>query len=94
VPSYLSLTRLTKSERAILFLLTDTTLTQPLVAEQLGISINTVKSHVRSIYQKFGVSSRTETIDYATNAGLLLSILPWCHGDTDASRVSRRDSIV
>jgi len=40
------------------------------VAEQLGISQNTVASHVKSIYQKLGISSRAEASWYATQMGL------------------------
>ena len=72
-----SLLRLTKRERAVLYLLNDEALTQFEIGEQLGISINTVKSHLRSIHQKFGVTSRSETIEFAANAGLLVTVLPW-----------------
>lgn len=37
-------------------------LTQASVAEEMHLSINTVKSHVRSIYRKLGVHTRTEAL--------------------------------
>lgn len=42
--------------------------TQPWIAESLGISENTVNTHVRRIYQKMGVHSRQELIDLVLNA--------------------------
>jgi LuxR family maltose regulon positive regulatory protein len=41
------------------------------IAARLGISRNTVKSHVNSIYRKFGVSSRGTAVDHAIALGLL-----------------------
>lgn len=41
------------------------------IAEDLVISINTVKSHVRSIYTKLGVSSRRAAVLTAHESGLL-----------------------
>jgi len=35
------------------------------------VSVNTVKSHVRSIYAKLGVSSRIEAVAHSRDAGLL-----------------------
>ena len=40
------------------------------IAEHLYISYNTLKSHMRSIYRKFGVSSRQELIQRAEELGL------------------------
>ena len=40
------------------------------VAEQLVLSVRTVHSHVRSIYRKLGVSSRTAATGYALRHGL------------------------
>lgn len=51
--------------------------TQADVATSLGLSINTVKSHLRSIYQKLQVSNRTEALDAAYERGLLTSFVPW-----------------
>jgi len=45
-------------------------LTDAQVAERLVLSVRTVHSHVRSIYRKLGVSSRTGATGYALRAGL------------------------
>ena len=41
------------------------------MAEQLFISVNTLKTHLGHIYQKLGVSSRREAIDRADELHLL-----------------------
>lgn len=40
------------------------------VSEQLGLSENTVATHIKSIYRKLGISSRAEATWYATMMGL------------------------
>lgn len=61
---------LTGRELAVLHRLgTDATIGR--IGEMLFISENTVKTHVRSIYQKFGVSTRREAIQAAQRVGLL-----------------------
>jgi predicted ATPase/DNA-binding CsgD family transcriptional regulator len=45
-------------------------LTDAQVAERLVLSVRTVHSHVRSIYRKLGVSSRTAAAGYALRQGL------------------------
>ena len=42
------------------------------IAEELVVSLNTVKTHVRSIYQKLGVNSRQDSIRRARELGLLV----------------------
>ena len=41
------------------------------IGEQLSISKNTVRSHIKSIYSKLGVSNRTQALIEAQNADLL-----------------------
>ncbi|MEV7827175.1 helix-turn-helix transcriptional regulator [Microbacterium enclense] len=36
------------------------------IARERGVSLNTVKSHVRSIYQKLGVRTRAEAVERLT----------------------------
>jgi DNA-binding CsgD family transcriptional regulator len=40
-------------------------------ATELGVSINTVSFHVRKIYDKLHVHSKSEAVAKALNAGLL-----------------------
>jgi LuxR family maltose regulon positive regulatory protein len=41
------------------------------IADEFTVSVNTVKSHVRGIYAKLGVASRSEAVAHARDAGLL-----------------------
>ncbi|MEV6752816.1 LuxR C-terminal-related transcriptional regulator [Streptomyces sp. NPDC051214] len=41
------------------------------IADGLYVSVNTVKSHVRSVYRKLGVCSRAEAVRSARTLGLL-----------------------
>jgi LuxR family maltose regulon positive regulatory protein len=41
------------------------------MAATLYVSRNTVKTHLRSVYQKLGVASRSEAIERAVDLGLL-----------------------
>jgi DNA-binding CsgD family transcriptional regulator len=60
---------LTVRERVVLAELgDDVTLEQ--VARRLYVSRNTVKSQVRSIYRKIGVSTRAEAVTWARAAGI------------------------
>ena len=60
---------LTASELRILKLLPTSTYLQ--IAATLFVSRNTVKAHLRSVYQKLGVSSRAEAIERAVDLRLL-----------------------
>jgi len=60
---------LTRRERIVLAHLSDN-LTLEAIASQLWVSRNTVKSQVRSVYRKIGVSTRAEAVAWATSAGL------------------------
>jgi len=60
---------LTRRERVVLSNLSeDVTLEQ--IATKLFVTRNTVKSQVRSVYRKIGVSSRAEAVAWARQAGL------------------------
>ena len=41
------------------------------IAAELTVSVNTVKTHIRSIYTKLGASSRREAVQHAQRRGLL-----------------------
>ena len=56
-----SATRLTRRERGVLSMLAEGH-SYSEVGASLGVSENTVRSHVRSIYEKLGVSSKTEAV--------------------------------
>ena len=60
---------LTAAERRILTLLPTSTYLQ--IANTLYVSRNTVKTHLRSIYQKLGVASRSEALKRAVDLRLL-----------------------
>jgi LuxR family maltose regulon positive regulatory protein len=61
---------LTPAERRVLELL-PTHLTDGQMAEQLFVSHNTVKSHLKSVYRKLEVSSRADAVQRARETGLL-----------------------
>lgn len=62
--------KLTRREREILFLLAAG---QPnaVIAERTGVSINTVKCHIRNLYSKLGVRNRVQAVNQARNMQLL-----------------------
>jgi LuxR family transcriptional regulator, maltose regulon positive regulatory protein len=68
-PGRILLAPLTDAELRVLKLLPTTGYVQ--MAATLYISRNTVKTHLRSIYQKLGVSSRSEAIERAVELRLL-----------------------
>ncbi|MGZ4566151.1 MAG: LuxR C-terminal-related transcriptional regulator [Blastococcus sp.] len=61
---------LTERETAVLELL-PSLLTAAEIAEEFTVSVNTVKSHIRSIYAKLGASNRREAVELAAQRGLL-----------------------
>jgi LuxR family transcriptional regulator, transcriptional regulator of spore coat protein len=62
-------TCLTRRERVVLSKLSEEeTLEQ--IAMRLYVTRNTVKSQVRSVYRKLGVSTRAEAVDWARRAGM------------------------
>lgn len=62
--------QLSEREREILQLVA-TGLSNQQIANQLGISINTVKVHLRNVFGKIGVASRTEATLYALRSGIV-----------------------
>ncbi|HTR04621.1 MAG TPA: response regulator transcription factor [Thermoanaerobaculia bacterium] len=61
---------LTAQERALLRLLADGHSYQT-AAGELGVSINTVRDHVRGVYEKLHVHSKSEAVGKALRAGLI-----------------------
>jgi LuxR family maltose regulon positive regulatory protein len=61
---------LSERELEVLHLL-PTNLTTPEMAEALFIGVNTVRSHIKSIYGKLGVHKRSEAVSSAKELGLL-----------------------
>jgi DNA-binding CsgD family transcriptional regulator/N-acetylneuraminic acid mutarotase len=60
------------------------------IAQQLVISPNTVKVHLRNIFSKIGVATRTEAALYAMRAGLVqISVAPPGTGDAAQGWVDR-----
>ena len=41
------------------------------IADQLYISVNTLKSHVKAVYRKLGVATRAEAVTEGRRVGLL-----------------------
>ncbi|MFW3170967.1 LuxR C-terminal-related transcriptional regulator [Geodermatophilus sp. CPCC 206100] len=66
---------LTERERAVLTLL-PTQRSFGEIASELTVSHSTVKTHVRAIYTKLGVTSRREAVDQARTHGLLFRGTP------------------
>jgi LuxR family maltose regulon positive regulatory protein len=66
----LPLEPLTERERDVLRLLA-THLTQQEIADELRVSLNTVRTHVKSIYRKLEVMTRSHAVERARTAGLL-----------------------
>jgi DNA-binding NarL/FixJ family response regulator len=61
---------LTRRERSVLAMLAEGK-SYAEVGIKLGVSENTVRSHVRSIYEKLGVSSKTEAVMAGLRMGLV-----------------------
>jgi LuxR family maltose regulon positive regulatory protein len=68
--SWAPLEPLTKSEIRVLRYL-PTHLSAPEIATELSVSTTTVKTHLRNLYAKLGVHSRTEAVESARARGLL-----------------------
>jgi LuxR family maltose regulon positive regulatory protein len=61
---------LSEREMAVLALL-PSLLSAREIATEFTVSVNTVKSHIRSIYAKLGVSTRREAVSHARERGLI-----------------------
>jgi LuxR family maltose regulon positive regulatory protein len=60
----------TERERAVARYLASR-LTAPEIARELGISTNTLKTHVTALYRKLEVNSRSAAVDKARDVGIL-----------------------
>lgn len=67
--------RLTSREQAVLEALTRTS-SQSVIAAQLFVSTNTVKTHMKSLYRKLGARNREEALTIAMQRHLLASSFP------------------
>ena len=57
------------------------------IAADLFISVNTVKVHVSNIYEKIGVSSRTEATLYALEKGLAIKPLKFSDDNQNLNEI-------
>lgn len=64
-----------------------TNLTAPEIAQELYVSRNTVKTHMRKLYAKLGTHTRTEAVERARVLGLLA---PPAHTNADPGAAGRR----
>jgi DNA-binding NarL/FixJ family response regulator len=62
--------RLSQREREVLSML-PRGLTNPDIAQALGISLNTAKTHLRTIFSKLDVADRSEAVTVAVQRGIL-----------------------
>jgi DNA-binding CsgD family transcriptional regulator len=62
---------LSRTETRVLRFL-PTNLSAPEIAGQLSVSVNTIRTHMRHVYEKLGAHSRTEAVEQASNLGLLV----------------------
>lgn len=74
---------LTRRETTILTALTQG-VPNAAIADQLAVSAQTVRFHLKNIYRKLGVANRTEATLHAYQQGLAES--PFHHGETDTTR--------
>jgi LuxR family maltose regulon positive regulatory protein len=73
--------RLTDSETRVLRYL-PTNLAGPEIARELSVSVNTVRTHMRHLYEKLGAHSRTEAVERARVLRLLAPSLPRLNNKT------------
>jgi LuxR family maltose regulon positive regulatory protein len=65
-----SLVDLSETEVRVLRYL-PTNLTASEIAAEIYVSVNTIKTHMRSIYMKLGAHSRSQAVEYARDLGML-----------------------
>ncbi len=75
IPSARPAGELSRREREVLTLLVRRW-TAPEIAERLSLSERTIESHVASIYNKLGVSSRRDAVTVAVGHGFIESLAP------------------
>jgi DNA-binding NarL/FixJ family response regulator len=68
-----NLYELTSQERRVLLLLARGQRNAS-IAREMSLSIRTVENHLYHIFDKLGVSSRTEAVLYALNTGLITDV--------------------
>lgn len=68
-PKRTDIRRLTTTERTVANLVCEG-LTNPQIAERLGVSRRTIQGHLANVFKKLGVSSRTELAARLLRAGL------------------------
>jgi DNA-binding NarL/FixJ family response regulator len=68
-PRFKALVGLTTSERRVLFYLTEGWAAQD-IAEELVVSLTTVRSHIRSVLRKLGVRSQLAAVAIANSRDL------------------------
>src|SRR5690606_19347356 len=79
IPPTAPLVHLTPREREVLGALSDRQ-TAEQAAARFGVSVTTVRTQIRKIYQKLGVSHRTEAIAKAQDLGLIRTSRAAPHG--------------
>lgn len=87
-PAIVGAVALTGQELASLRLLPDGSLSQKDIARAMGVTRNTLKTHLKSLYLKLGVHCRSEAIHRARELGLLsrpLTLVP-AVSDVDVRR--------
>lgn len=78
----LLLAKLTARERAVLACLAEGAAHRDVVAKQLHLSVNTVRTHVRNLLTKLGVHSTLEAVALTREAVALATDSPgWLHGE-------------
>jgi LuxR family maltose regulon positive regulatory protein len=70
-----------REKRVLRFL--PTHLSTPEIANELYLSVNTVKTHIHHVYVKLGVNSRNDAVQRARHLGLLPGSSVWASPDRE-----------